>query len=249
MINYLNILVCMLFSISTYALSNKDIIGNWVEYDRKLKFGFDEKDITIDGNKSHPDFFIFFNEDSMCYGTTDLLGSKFVLSGDSIIEFFSVNSDFKSGGSKKYKIVEFSKDKLVIEQYLRATGNEIVYQYAMSRYQGEIPSSIYDFYVGKHKPEQVLNFASTMPQYPGGEAAKKEFIQKHISNLSSPKTIFSVVIDTLGNISQIKFRWGAPFEDAKIITAMLRKMPKWSPGKDNDQLICVRVPISIVISK
>lgn len=249
MINYLNILVCMLFSISTYALSNKDIIGNWVEYDRKLKFGFDEKDILIKGNKSEPDFFLIFREDSISYEKINLLGDKFLLRSDSIIEFFSPKSDMKSGGFKKYRIVEYSKDKLVIEPNFRATGNEIVYQYTMTRYQGEIPTPIYGFYVGKQKPVPVVPFASTMPQYPGGVVAQNEFIQQHITNLSSPKTIFSVVIDTLGNISKIEYRLGTPFEDAKIITAMLRQMPRWSPGKDNDQLICVRVPISIVISK
>ncbi|MGN6647859.1 MAG: hypothetical protein ACTHJT_15155, partial [Cytophaga sp.] len=238
-----------LLSVSTYALSNKDIVGNWVEHDRKLKFGFDEKDILIKGNQSESDFFIIFGKDSICYEKANLLGDKFVVRKDSIIEFFSPKSDLKSGGYKKYRLVESSQDRLVIEQYYRATGNEIVYQYTMIRYTREIPSPISDFYASIYKPDQILFYASTMPQYPGGEVAKKEFIQKHITHLSASKIIFSVVIDTSGNISKVEYRLGTPFEDAKMITTMLRQMPEWSPGKNNDQLVFVRMSMTIAISK
>lgn len=245
MIKWLLTLASIGILFSGYAFNEKDIIGKWVEVDHSLLFGFDETDITIDGKKSQPQLVMEFTETNMFYKTNNMMGSVFFIQPDSSLELFSSIS--KTGGLKEYKIIDLSPEKLVIEELYKSEdkGRAIVYRYVMKRYIGT--KSIEDIYAGDVKPVPVFSFVDEQPEYIGGETAKADFIQKNLKGVSPQKLFLTIVIDTLGNVSSVKYLKRISYADAVIITKMLRKMPRWKPGRNKGNLVNASMTMSISI--
>lgn len=92
----------------------------------------------------------------------------------------------------------------------------------------------------------------TVPQYPGGTKAMYDFL---FSNLKFPaadvkKGVSGIVIarftvkkdGSLANIEVIKH--GTPSMDKEVVR-VLKKMPKWTPGKKNGVPVAVSVSVPI----
>ncbi|MFI5149799.1 MAG: energy transducer TonB [Bacteroidia bacterium] len=87
-------------------------------------------------------------------------------------------------------------------------------------------------------PPTPVDYADSMPEFPGGEAALMRYMQRNIRYTAyatdahvSGKMVIRFVIDAQGNVQQIevlkKLGYGLEEQAAEIV----RKMPRWKPGK------------------
>lgn len=106
----------------------------------------------------------------------------------------------------------------------------------------------------KQEQEVVLQFAEVMPEFPGGTDALFKFIQKNLSYPQSGKefgqegTVIARFI--VGKDSSLRdFRIvrsihnNKDFDDA--VLKVLRKMPPWTPGKQNGKLVDVQMHLPV----
>jgi protein TonB len=105
---------------------------------------------------------------------------------------------------------------------------------------------------GEGEPE-VLTFAEQMPEFPGGIEEMSRFIGKNINypplareNGIEGKVVVTFVVGTDGKITNIetvgkKLGWGC--EEEAI--AVVKKMPPWTPGKQNGKTVTVKFTLPI----
>jgi len=99
----------------------------------------------------------------------------------------------------------------------------------------------------------ILETAEFMPEFPGGMEAMRKFLNK---NIRMPKddiepgikirVLEKFVVDEEGNISNIQIiqSGGAEFDNEVI--RVLKKMPKWKPGKQNGRNVAVYFNIPVI---
>ncbi|RFS19766.1 M56 family peptidase [Chitinophaga silvatica] len=105
----------------------------------------------------------------------------------------------------------------------------------------------------KEKHNELFTIVTNPPQYPGGEAALAKFLSKHIKfpkaaqDAKVSATVFiDFIIDTEGNISDVKPTGvvkGYGLEEEAI--RVIKEMPKWIPGKQNDRVVNVAYSLPI----
>ena len=112
---------------------------------------------------------------------------------------------------------------------------------------------------GTKADDEVKNLATVdvYPEFPGGMAAWSKFIQK---NLRYPgqaqeegiqgKVYISFVVEKDGSITDVKLVKGIGFGCDDEAMRVIKKSPKWSAGKQNNQAVRVRysMPINYVMS-
>lgn len=93
----------------------------------------------------------------------------------------------------------------------------------------------------------VFHYAQVMPEFPGGSDSLNKFISKNIKytgiGCKQGTVYISFIVEkdgTITNIKVIKEVPGAP-EFTKEAIRVISMMPKWSPGKINDQAVRVEV--------
>jgi protein TonB len=109
------------------------------------------------------------------------------------------------------------------------------------------------------QPEKKIHdFSQDAPQFPGGAAALYEFLyaninysQLAIQNNYQGVVYASFVIDEKGDVSNVKIVrgiTGAEELDKSVIQA-IRKMPKWTPGKNGGKPVAVRqsIPVKFIL--
>lgn len=101
--------------------------------------------------------------------------------------------------------------------------------------------------------QKVYEHPEVMPEYPGGMSAMVEFLSK---NVKYPKdaakqkvegrVLVWFVVETDGSLTDVKVAKKVfPSLDAEAVR-MVKTMPKWTPGKHNDQPVRVRFALPIV---
>jgi len=112
---------------------------------------------------------------------------------------------------------------------------------------------------GIAQPEKkIYDFSQDAPQFPGGDVALYEFLyaninysQLAIQNNYQGVVYASFVIDEKGDVSNVKIVRGiagAEELDKSVIQA-IRKMPKWTPGKNGGKAVAVRqsIPVKFIL--
>ncbi|MEM9051679.1 MAG: TonB family protein [Bacteroidota bacterium] len=103
--------------------------------------------------------------------------------------------------------------------------------------------------------EEPLRIADVMPQFPGGEAARMEFLRDNVSyttmaldaGLSGKIHIeFTVGID--GNVKDIVLLKGLGGGLDEIALNAVRSMPKWNPGFHDGRPVSVRFVMPIAFA-
>ena len=102
-----------------------------------------------------------------------------------------------------------------------------------------------------------LDFASQMPEFPGGEKELFKFLSDNTnypeiskSNNSQGKVLIEFVIEKNGEISNVKVLKSVdPYIDAEAIR-VVKEMPKWIPGKQLNEKVRVRqrLPLKFKLS-
>jgi periplasmic protein TonB len=91
----------------------------------------------------------------------------------------------------------------------------------------------------------IYKTAEFMPEYPGGEAALQRFLAK---NMRMPKDLepgtkikvmAKFVVDENGNISAMQTVQSGGSEFDNEVLRVLKKMPKWKPGRQNGRNVAV----------
>ena len=101
--------------------------------------------------------------------------------------------------------------------------------------------------------QKVYEHPEVMPEYPGGMSAMVEFLSK---NVKYPKdaakqkvegrVLVWFVVETDGSLTDVKVAKKVfPSLDAEAVR-VVKTMPKWTPGKHNDQPVRVRFALPIV---
>ena len=101
--------------------------------------------------------------------------------------------------------------------------------------------------------QKVYEHPEVMPEYPGGMSAMVEFLSK---NVKYPKdaakqkvegrVLVWFVVETDGSLTDVKVAKKVfPSLDAEAVR-VVKTMPKWTPGKHNNQPVRVRFALPIV---
>lgn len=110
----------------------------------------------------------------------------------------------------------------------------------------------------KRDPDEVLTFAETMPEYPGGTAAMQQFIKDNLKypQLEKEKEIegkvyLSYTVERDGSVTEVKVVKGIPGAPgcSKEAMRVVSLFPKHSPGLMNGKPARVRmvVPVKFVL--
>lgn len=102
----------------------------------------------------------------------------------------------------------------------------------------------------------ILNFAETMPEFPGGDAALLNYLAQNVKypliaqeNGIEGKVFVSFVIDETGNIFNVTLARGVDTALDREAIRVVKSMPRWKPGKQGNTEVKVRytVPINFIL--
>lgn len=98
----------------------------------------------------------------------------------------------------------------------------------------------------------VLDIAEEQPVFPGGQGAMHQFIQRNISypfmakeNGVQGKVFVSFIVETDGSLSNIKVIRGIGHGCDEEAIRVIKKMPRWQPGKQRGKPVRVRYSLPI----
>jgi len=110
--------------------------------------------------------------------------------------------------------------------------------------------------VGEDSISKPYTIVEQMPEFPGGEAALKKYLNTAIKypriateNGVQGKVFVNFVVDKNGSISTVKVLRGVDSAlDAEAVR-VIKAMPKWIPGKQNGETVRVSytIPINFVL--
>lgn len=110
---------------------------------------------------------------------------------------------------------------------------------------------------GDRKKDTIFKYIEKMPQFPGGDVALARFLQKNLrypmvaqANDISGKVYAQFVVDKNGAISDIKIVRGLDESCNEETIRILKLMPKWNPGMQNNKACAVyfTLPIHFVLA-
>ncbi|GAA4455941.1 TonB family protein [Rurimicrobium arvi] len=105
-------------------------------------------------------------------------------------------------------------------------------------------------------PPEIFKVVEQMPEFPGGEDALYKFLQDNVqyppkaTNAGKEGTVsVKFVVNEDGSISNVEVARPIGFDMDEEAIRVVKKMPKWKPGKQNGKAVKVyyRVPIRFVL--
>lgn len=112
---------------------------------------------------------------------------------------------------------------------------------------------VQDKAVVQPKKEEVFTYAQEMPAFPGGDEKLLQFIYENVIYPEMARRAdiegrlyISFVVRSTGDISDIKIikGLGAGLDEEAI--RVVKKMPKWKPGRQNGKAVSVQVSIPFI---
>ncbi|MBW3129994.1 energy transducer TonB [Hymenobacter profundi] len=101
-------------------------------------------------------------------------------------------------------------------------------------------------------PAQPFIHAEVMPEFAGGPDALRKFMQKNLhyptqalSNNVAGKVYVSFVVNTDGSITNVEIVKGLGYGTDEEAMRVIRKMPAWTPGRQNSHTVPVRYTMPI----
>jgi protein TonB len=105
-------------------------------------------------------------------------------------------------------------------------------------------------------PPEIFKVVEQMPEFPGGEEALYRFLQDNVqypqkaTNAQQQGTVnVKFVVNEDGSITQVEVARPIGYDMDEEAIRVVKKMPKWKPGKQNGKAVKVyfRVPIKFVL--
>nr|WP_321358368.1 energy transducer TonB [uncultured Draconibacterium sp.] len=109
---------------------------------------------------------------------------------------------------------------------------------------------------GEEDLDAVLNFAETMPEFPGGDVALVSFLSKNVKypliaqeNGIKGKVFVTFVVDENGDIYNVTLARGVDASLDREAIRVVKSMPRWKPGRQGNTAVKVRytVPINFIL--
>ncbi|AHW59987.1 protein TonB [Draconibacterium orientale] len=109
---------------------------------------------------------------------------------------------------------------------------------------------------GEEELSAILDFAETMPEFPGGQAALLSFLSKNVKypliaqeNGIKGKVFVAFVVDENGDIYDVTLARGVDASLDREALRVVKSMPQWKPGKQGNKAVKVRytVPINFIL--
>ena len=102
------------------------------------------------------------------------------------------------------------------------------------------------------KNQQVFDVVEKMPEYPGGQAALFEYLQKNVKYPADAekkkvegRVLVTFVVNTDGSITDIEVvRKTFPSLDAEAVR-VISGMPRWKPGEQKVQKVRVKYTVPL----
>lgn len=102
------------------------------------------------------------------------------------------------------------------------------------------------------KNQQVFDVVEKMPEYPGGQAALFEYLQKNVKYPADAekkkvegRVLVTFVVNTNGSITDIEVvRKTFPSLDAEAVR-VISGMPRWKPGEQKGQKVRVKYTVPL----
>ena len=102
------------------------------------------------------------------------------------------------------------------------------------------------------KNQQVFDVVEKMPEYPGGQAALFEYLQKNVKypvdaekKKVEGRVLVTFVVNTDGSITDIEVvRKTFPSLDAEAVR-VISGMPRWKPGEQKGQKVRVKYTVPL----
>ena len=102
------------------------------------------------------------------------------------------------------------------------------------------------------KNQQVFDVVEKMPEYPGGQAALFEYLQKNVKYPADAekkkvagRVLVTFVVNTDGSITDIEVvRKTFPSLDAEAVR-VISGMPRWKPGEQKGQKVRVKYTVPL----
>ena len=102
------------------------------------------------------------------------------------------------------------------------------------------------------KNQQVFDVVEKMPEYPGGQAALFEYLQKNVKYPADAekkkvegRDLVTFVVNTDGSITDIEVvRKTFPSLDAEAVR-VISGMPRWKPGEQKGQKVRVKYTVPL----
>ena len=102
----------------------------------------------------------------------------------------------------------------------------------------------------------ICNLPEVFPEFPGGHIALKQYIHNHLRWPKKPsrtqkkiRVIIGCTIDEKGRVKNIKVMRGFAPEYDKEAVRVVKKLPKWKPGKMNGKAYKSKYCIPVVFEK
>jgi len=105
-------------------------------------------------------------------------------------------------------------------------------------------------------PPAPVTWVEQMPEFPGGERAMSDFIQKHFrvtdaareSGQDMARVTVRFIVDSEGSISDVKLVRGVGYGLDEEALRIVRSFPKWKAGKQNGKAVPVIFTLPITVS-
>ncbi len=101
--------------------------------------------------------------------------------------------------------------------------------------------------------DRVYQVVEQMPEFPGGEQAMMNFIQKNLQypilereNDIQGRVIIGFVVEEDGSLSNIQVKRGVSIGIAKEAVRLIKSMPRFKPGRQSGKLVRVQYNLPIV---
>ncbi len=165
-----------------------------------------------------------------------------------------LNYGYEKDGQYHNQLVSYMEGDSVFTDYFKTLIDinkmqvkSVVYDSAQEAKQKRIREQAYD-------EDMIYDEVDQMPTYPGGTNAMNNFISTHMYLFSNNKKehesnggriIVQFVIEKDGSTSNHKVTKSSSHEYDDDAIRLVKKMPKWTPGKLNGQTVRVRYSVSI----
>ena len=96
----------------------------------------------------------------------------------------------------------------------------------------------------KRSEDEIFKVVEQMPQFPGGEAALKEYIDSHIqwppmAGCAQGRVVVQFVVDKTGKVGEVKVFRSLDKDLDEEAVRIVKTLPKFIPGRHNGQAVSV----------
>jgi protein TonB len=101
--------------------------------------------------------------------------------------------------------------------------------------------------------EEIFTVVETQPEYPGGQDSLTSFLSRNINYPAEAKAkgiegrvYVTFVVEKDGNLSSFKILRDIGSGSGDEVVRVLKKMPKWSPGKQRGKPVRVQFTLPVL---